>query len=284
MTTPQEDGKTRMEEPQEKPAENVTPTPEETASAADTTPQDPEGQKPAAPDEKSVAELVRQARESQKKEPEAVKPKLTAAEKRKRRRRRRWRAFRMFLFRLIFFVLVVYVLVFHIVGITTMPSGDMYPRIDMKDLVLFYRLDETYKYQNVVVIDKAVDEDGAVIVENPPEKDWIRKALDFLGFEDPNMPKTTRFVLRVVAVPGDVVNFPEGGSITVNGNALVESNIFYTTQVYEGYENYPITLGENEYFVMADYRRGGVDSRFFGPVTADEIQGTVITIMRRNNL
>ena len=34
--------------------------------------------------------------------------------------------------------------------------------------------------------------------------------------------------------------------------------------------------------MMADFRNGGVDSRFFGPVSKDEIQGPVITIVRRN--
>ena len=47
---------------------------------------------------------------------------------------------------------------------------------------------------------------------------------------------------------------------------------------------YPIVLGDGEYFVMADYRNGGEDSRYFGPVTQDEIQGIVITVLRRNNL
>ena len=47
---------------------------------------------------------------------------------------------------------------------------------------------------------------------------------------------------------------------------------------------YPLTLSEGEYFVLADYRNGGADSRFFGAVKEDEILGTVITILRRNNL
>ncbi len=244
----------------------------------------PEETKPTAPEKAPPAEENKPAEgRTEAAAPPAKKP-LTAAEKRKRRRRRRWKAFRSFLFRTLALFLVVYVLVFHIVGITTMPNGDMYPRIDSGDLVLFYRLEDTFKYQNVVVIDKAVNEDGPVILENPPEKTWYRKALDFLGFKDPDMPETTRFVCRIVAVPGDTVDFPEGERLTVNGNALVESNIFYTTQVYQGFENYPITLGEGEYFVMADYRRGGVDSRFFGPVKTEEIRGPVITIMRRNNI
>jgi signal peptidase I len=48
--------------------------------------------------------------------------------------------------------------------------------------------------------------------------------------------------------------------------------------------NYPVTLGPGECFVLADKRDEGADSRFFGPVKREEIQGSVITIMRRNNL
>ena len=47
---------------------------------------------------------------------------------------------------------------------------------------------------------------------------------------------------------------------------------------------YPVVLGEGEYFVLSDARNGGADSRCFGPVTQEEIQGIVITLLRRNNL
>ena len=45
-----------------------------------------------------------------------------------------------------------------------------------------------------------------------------------------------------------------------------------------------VSSTDGEYFVMADQRNGGKDSRYFGIVRADEIQGIVITILRRNNL
>ena len=48
--------------------------------------------------------------------------------------------------------------------------------------------------------------------------------------------------------------------------------------------SHPVLLEEGEYFVMADRRNGGMDSRYFGPVKLEEIKGIVITIMRRNNL
>ena len=47
---------------------------------------------------------------------------------------------------------------------------------------------------------------------------------------------------------------------------------------------YPITLKEDEYFLMADMRSGAKDSRLFGAVKLSEIEGKVITILRRSSL
>lgn len=169
-----------------------------------------------------------------------------------KRRRRRIRALRSFLIRLVLLAAVVYVLFFHIVGITMMPNGDMSPRLDAGDLLLFYRIDPKPNIQDVIVIKR--QEDGS------------------------------RYVCRVIAAPGDTVEVTEERGLLVNGNALMEPYIFYQTRPYEAYVEYPVKLGENEYFVLADYRNGGVDSRYFGPVHRNEIQGVVITILRRNNM
>ena len=88
----------------------------------------------------------------------------------------------------------------------------------------------------------------------------------------------------MVAGPGDTVEIGNSSHLIVNGNPQVETNIFYPTPLYEGFVRYPLTLGDGEYFVLADYRNGGADSRFFGAVRLDEVLGTVITIARRNNL
>ena len=174
----------------------------------------------------------------------------------KKRKRRRARAVRSFLLRTVSLALVVYVLFFHVVGIDFMPSRDMYPRLDAGDLLLYYRLDREPKFQDLAVIDKSM----------------------YGG------TKTQRFVLRVIGAPGDTIEVSEERGLTVNGNAVIENNIFYPTQPYEGQVEYPVKLGEGEYFVLADQRNGGMDSRYFGPVSAGEIQGIVITILRRNSL
>ena len=175
----------------------------------------------------------------------------------KKRRRRRMRALRSFLFKTVALAAVIYVLFFHIVGITMMPTRDMYPRLDAGDLLLYYRLEENPKSQDIIVFEKVTTK----------------------GEEAKTL------ALRVVAAPGDTVEVTEEGGLKVNGNTLIESNIFYPTKPYEeGITEYPLKLGDGEYFVMADQRNGGMDSRYFGAVKIEEIKGVVITILRRNNL
>ena len=209
-----------------------------------------------------------------------------------RKHRARMRALRSLIIRFVLFLLVIYVLFVHIIGVTVMPNGDMYPRIDAGDLVIYYRLDHSFYSQDVVALEKPTEslnqtyaEKKAVEQETAVTKSFIRRALDWLGFKDPAEPEKTLFVCRVVARPGDTVEISDAQRLVVNGNTIIESNIFYQTPEYDGgYVEYPLTLGDDEYFVLADYRKNGADSRFFGAVREDEILGTVITIMRRNNL
>lgn len=217
--------------------------------------------------------------------PDTQAPKGDA--QREKLRRRHMRALKSFLIRLAALCLVVYILFFQLVGLTVMPSGDMAPRVDAGDLVMYYRLDKDARAQDIIVFVKPTAALDAAFRENVPvqvpprsERGWWRKTLDLLGFADPAM---TMFVCRVVACPGDTVEISDG-HLKVNGNAMVEPGIFYSTPEYTGFMEYPVTLGEGQYFVLADHRTDGKDSRFFGVVEKDEILGTVITIVRRNNL
>ena len=60
--------------------------------------------------------------------------------------------YQYFVIRLVVFLAVVWILFFQIVGLTHMNSGDMYPRLDAGDLLLFYRLDKSVKAQDIIVI------------------------------------------------------------------------------------------------------------------------------------
>lgn len=159
--------------------------------------------------------------------------------------------------KVVIILLIVWALFFQVIGFTHMPNEDMQPRVDAGDLLLFYRLDKKVQAQDVIVIEKAIAQNGG-------EKEL--------------------FVCRVVAKGGDTVAISDDNRLIVNGNTVAEHNIYYSTPAYEGYVEYPLTLGADECFVLADYREEGVDSRYFGPVKKSEIVGTVITILRRNHL
>ena len=64
----------------------------------------------------------------------------------------------------------------------------------------------------------------------------------------------------------------------------METDIFYSTPRYESDVVYPVELAEDEFFILCDYREGARDSRYFGPVEKTEIQGKVITVIRRSEL
>ena len=214
------------------------------------------------------------------------------ARARREARRRRLRDLRDIVIRAALLALVVYVLFFHLVGVTIMPTGDMYPRIDAGDLLLFYRLDKDIRAQDVIVFEKPVSSLNMPGEEQTDEQtdrqadtdSWYWRAARWLGFRNPNAEETRLFVCRVVAAVGDSVQIGEDGRLIVNGSTMIENNIFFNGAAYPGFLEYPVVLGPGEFFALADMRNGGTDSRVFGPVRQEEILGTVITIVRRNNL
>ena len=157
---------------------------------------------------------------------------------------------RSYIFKLIMMVLLLWVLFGVLFGITPMRNNDMSPRISAGDLLLYYRLDENYRTNDVVVFEK----DG------------------------------TEYTGRIVGKGGESVEITEDAQLKVNGSSVIETDIFYSTPRYEEGIEYPVELAEDEYFILCDYRNGAKDSRYFGPVSRSEIKGKVITILRRSSL
>ncbi len=179
-----------------------------------------------------------------------IKELKTKAGEQKKKARKGMSDFQWFAMQVLIFVIVLYVLFAHIIGITTMPNADMYPRIDSGDFLMYYRLDKDPKAQDIVVFEK----------------------------------NDTRYVGRVIAVPGDTIEITKDGSLIINGFSMTETNIFYETFPLEGFTTYPLTLQAGQCFIMEDQRQGTEDSRYFGPVNYNELEGTVISVMRRTNL
>ena len=89
---------------------------------------------------------------------------------------------------------------------------------------------------------------------------------------DPPEGFSQDIVKRVVGVPGDMIDIREG-QVYVNGvPELFESNHY--TEIGSRL-NYPLMVPSGEYFVLGDNRSDSSDSRTFGTLEEDQIQGRI---------
>ena len=105
---------------------------------------------------------------------------------------------------------------------------------------------------------------------------------DVVVFEDYSTVLKKAVVKRVIGLPGETVEvkLDSEGNVTVYINGtLLEEDYAYNAKDVELYANYsPVTLGEDEIFVMGDNRYHSTDSRNsgVGPVKVDSILGKVL--------
>ena len=86
---------------------------------------------------------------------------------------------------------------------------------------------------------------------------------------------------RVVGLPGNVIDISEKGELLVNG-AIASEDVYYPTyQAENSTVRYPYTVEEGKAFILNDYREDTDDSRSFGAVSLDDIEGPLIFSMRR---
>jgi signal peptidase I len=155
----------------------------------------------------------------------------------------------MFIVKLCLVLLVIWAVFTFVFGIRQVSGENMYPRLRDGDLILYYRLEQDYQIGDVVTFE-----------------------LD-----------DATFWARIVAQGGDVVEVTEDGQLLINGN-VQEEEIFYPTEPQEGDVTYPCTVEEGSYFVLCDYRTISLDSRTYGTIPQEDLDGKVITVLRRRGI
>ena len=151
-------------------------------------------------------------------------------------------------FRVVVLALTAYIIFTQVFLITQNKGQGMFPAIKDGDLIIGYRLQQEYAKNDVVIY--TVDGEQRV------------------G--------------RIIGRPTDVVTISDTGSLLVNGTTQT-GEILYPTYAKEGLE-YPYKVPEGQIFVLGDYRTNAEDSRDHGPVSMDDIDCKIITILRRRGL
>jgi len=145
--------------------------------------------------------------------------------------------------------LILWILFSFVYGLCIVKDYCMSPALHEGDLALYYRMQNTYTSGDVV-------------------------AYSFDGHE---------FLGRIAAVSGDVVLITEEGQLVINGYMQVAENAMHTYPTEKSFE-YPVIVGENEFFILCDNREETVDSRGFGLISIDSLEGKIITILRRRGI
>ncbi|MCH4222491.1 MAG: signal peptidase I [Solobacterium sp.] len=138
--------------------------------------------------------------------------------------------------------IIVFILFYFVFGITSVSGNSMNPNYTDGQTVLFVRINKTYSVGDVVGI---------------------------------KMTKGDSYIKRIVAVAGDTVDLQDG-VLYVNGSPKTETYAIGTTQPESGDVTYPLTLKDQEYFVLGDNREASIDSRSFGPVVESQIEGKIL--------
>lgn len=107
------------------------------------------------------------------------------------------------------------------------------------------------------------------------------EAGDIVILAKPEFENGALIVKRVVATGGQTVDIDfDAGTVCVDGIVLDEDYIREPTFLEEGLE-FPVTLGENELFVLGDNRNGSKDSRHpdLGPVDERYVIGRAVCLL-----
>ena len=177
------------------------------------------------------------------------RPQTTAEVIRNRRRSLHTRqGYISLLIRILLLSVAGYLLFTQIFLITRARGNDMFPAIKDGDLVIAFRLQQDY-VKNEVVIYHVGD---------------------------------TTHLGRIVARENDIVTLNDSGTLIVNG-AVQRGEIVYLTLAKEGII-YPFRVPPNSFFLLGDHRMEAIDSRDYGPVERKQVQGKVITILRRRGI
>ncbi|MCT4597839.1 MAG: signal peptidase I [Vallitalea sp.] len=118
--------------------------------------------------------------------------------------------------------------------------------------------------------------DVIIFLEERPKGFWGRSigvCIEDIAQKFSNNQPRMRFVKRVIGVSGDTIDI-NNGKVFVNGKQLEESYIVGDTDARN--LEYPLVVPEGKLFVLGDNRTYSLDSRNFGCIDINNVEGKVL--------
>ena len=160
------------------------------------------------------------------------------------------------------------------------PSGSMEPTLLVGDHIIVNKLDYGFRLPDSIfglTPFAGVIPYGEYLFRIEP----VRRG-DVVVFVFPE-DRTKDFIKRVVGIPGDTVEV-RAGALYLNGERVPDPHAHFEKSFAErlpgSQADYmaPQKLRPNQYFMMGDNRDHSYDSRFWGPITRDAIEGRAMFI------
>lgn len=117
--------------------------------------------------------------------------------------------------------------------------------------------------------------DGGIVLTNKMISNYERFDIVLAEVKMANSDIEQIAIKRVIGLPNDSIII-KNGTIYVNGIEIEKYN-FPTED--GGLFSETVTLKDDEYFLVGDNRQNSYDSRFYGGITKDKIQGKVEYIL-----
>lgn len=137
-----------------------------------------------------------------------------------------------------------------IMSLEYVPSDSMMPTLEVGDYLLISKLSYTYR---------SPEREEMVVFEGPDHTKWIK---------------------RVVGLPGEVVDIREGNiyinNVKVDETAYVAAEEQSTPTTFEDAITFPYIIPEDSFFVLGDNRLASKDSRYIGAVKEVDIIGCAV--------
>ena len=145
-------------------------------------------------------------------------------------------------------ICIFYITFFKIFGLTRINNISMRPSIGPGSLLLYYRLNNNYEVGDLITFTK----------------------------------DNKRYVLRVIGTSNDIISINLNGEF-INSNRKELPKEYSKNRVSNDI-SYPYKVGSNKVFVVGDNREEVDDSRVFGSIDVNIIDGKVIGLLKTKDL